>query len=219
MRHLITLLGLNLILVNCGNKRDIEKEFKTKNEHRCNLTISAFDYKADSLLLSKVFETYVNSKEDPFNIPVYNETTLVFIDTIIYSQDMKHCAVLAIEKCFSKADNSWTFDGGVHFVSRDNADNLNRFKIYSNHFARHINSENYKKMSDILRTNNFAGLSYEAHIKGENGFNLDDCRFWTSEHFVNKIKTSEFVDLSDFLPLKSGVSPTTANNRFVQVPH
>jgi hypothetical protein len=197
MRHLIILFGLNFILVNCGNKRDIEKEFRTKNSDRCNLTLTPSYYKADSLLLSKVFGTYVTSKERPFNAHAYNETTLVFIDTIIYSQDMKHCAVLAIEKCFSKTDNSWAFDGGVHFVSRDDSDSLNRFKIYSNHFARHINSENYAKMSDILRANNFAGLSYEAHVKGEIGFNLDDCRFWTSDHFVNKIKTSYFVDLSE----------------------
>jgi hypothetical protein len=66
------------------------------------LAIKPFDYSADSPLLSKTFSEYVRAKMGPFNAPAYHEKTVVFIDTIIFSSDLRYCAVWAIEKCLMK---------------------------------------------------------------------------------------------------------------------
>ena len=155
------------------------------------------DYLKDSLSFVKKFQSYIEAKKSPYSAPAYNEKTVVYVDTVLYSSDCQKAAIFVIAKCFSETSHEWSYNGVVHFAGKVQ-DKLNKeldWKIYANHGARHILAETYKKMSDILRMRNFVYRSYEAHKKKITGYNIDDCRFWTSSAFTERTQSQGFVEI------------------------
>lgn len=180
-------------LLSCNKDEKVREKFKTRNKFRCQIIIDEDQYKIDSTLFVKKILGLINDKEEPYNAPVFEENTIVSIDTILYDSQKKHCAIFVILKCFEPYTKVWVYDGLVQFARLDfrAQDSLN-WEIYSYHGAIHINSETYEKMSNILRFHNLVGRSYSGYLKNRQEFNLDDCRFWNSLHFKDTIQIAGF---------------------------
>ncbi len=190
---------ISCLFSSCDRAESLNKRFATRNEHRCALKVSDYLYTNDTLSLIRELKEYVLEKKSPYNAPAYNEKNVIVIDTVLYNSERNNAAVLLVIKCSDeKSSEDWSYDGIVHFARRtDEGPQKGRWKIYNSHGALHVRAENYLKMTDILRQDNFVLRSYEADRDGRVGYNLDDCRFWNSDEFISNIQAKGVVDLNN----------------------
>jgi len=197
MKYFILFLLFAVISYSCNSDSRIKNKFSTNSEFICKYFVSKADYLDDSLYFINKLQHYIQRKESPYNAPAYNEKTIVYIDTIIYNSDKNQAAVFVIMKCYGETSKEWSYDGVTHFAGqvKDSLGNNEGWEIYANHGVRHILAETYDKMSETLRVQNFVYRRYEAHEKNPEGYNVDDCRFWKSDSFINEIQAEGFVKL------------------------
>jgi len=189
------MIAMSLLLCSCNNDAAIREKFKTPEEYRCSAASNRDLYSIDSIFFTHEVQRLIDDKEDPYQGSAYNESTQIYIDTILFDDDRKYCALFTILKCYDELyAKRWAYDGVVHFAHANEADDSLRWSLFAYHGAIHVNAENYAKISDILRFHNLAGRSYEGYLKKTASFNLDDCRFWRSTEFTDTIQSQGFYE-------------------------
>ena len=151
LRRFQLLSFFGILLISCNRDVSLKENFGTKKEFKCVENTKRNVYKNDSISFGLVFKRLIRQKENPFNAPIYNKSTIIYIDTILYSPDNRYAAI--IEKCLSEITKKWSYDGGVHFARRTNALTADRavWGVYESYGARHILAGTLKEMSEIIR--------------------------------------------------------------------
>lgn len=197
----VVILILMFSLIGC-NQIGKWSNNETKKEFKYNRSISHYNYSVDSIKLTTVFHQMVEGKIIPYHGKKYDDSTKIYIDTIIYSPDNLYAALFVIMRCYNGSmtdsyrmnKDGYHFNGTVHFVKKiHNISADDSWKISTHHGVKYFLSENYNKIHSILRNENFNGRNGIATWDVKILYNLDDVRFWRSEEF-NFYKNDEFVD-------------------------
>ena len=174
-------------MISCSSKTSTPKEFENV------VSVSDSTYSQDSLYFATQITSLIEKKESAFYPKTYNHlTSEVFIDSIVYSPDLKKAAFFVIIKNSNKellvTDNpeGSHFDAKTFLAERNDESGewaLKWFRIMNiNRYS------NYNEISKLIRKRYFEDLS---KINNEDGqsrykYNLNDVRFWESSAWSKK---------------------------------
>jgi hypothetical protein len=159
-----------------GKGNGTPKEFL--NETNVDVAI----YTKDKMTLNKQFENFLTTHDESFYSKEYFDSTMLIIDTILYSQDRNRTAVFVFTKNPTSRQpdpnkkDKWYYDGYCYLGKRqsDTFDLrwLNRFNLTNFHHQQ-------------LAVNRLRELYFTEFSTWKNtdetyryGVNLDDKRFW-----------------------------------------
>jgi hypothetical protein len=174
---------ISALISNCVPKTPTEFENKT--------IVEPVIYTKDSLHFVSTIEAFIQKQESAFYPPTYSETRKVYIDTILYNQDLTKCAFLVI----LELPNSILIEPedrfGVHFDAnafRAIKDTVNQeWKIKWFRIMNLGRFSSYSAISETIRFRYFRDLATLNDHDGSSRYkyNMNDIRFWDGPAFEN----------------------------------
>lgn len=140
--------------------------------------VSQGQYHQDSLQIINELHKELSRHVDFFDNSSYADSTVLIIDSIIYSPDYKRNAVLVIvqnltaELLMPNTENKWYYDATGYVALKRNDSFL--LKWVGPNFSE---SDSREKASKYLRRGCFE--TFAKPDSGEDFYNMNDKRFWT----------------------------------------
>ena len=171
----------------CNNKN-------TPKEYLYSSIISKTYYNRDTIYLKKLSLCLLEQNIRPFqNKSIFDSQSILILDTIIYSPDaMKMVVFFVIKNSLKKYDrfikntNDSKFEG-IHFYCIRGSNN----EIIVNKDCVFFFSSNSKEsLRELFYSYAFERKSTDYPFEGQQQYNLNDCRFWSSKQMIYEMNDS-----------------------------
>lgn len=178
-KNSIILLAI-MLAATCSCWEGMKQKKITPNEYLNHTIISAENYTADSVQISKQLKSYVLAYRDFFNNSAYCDSTELIIDSILYSPGFNKIAAFLITKnpvdrqLIPNYHYKWYYDATCYLGIRQK-DSIELYWIGPSF----TNSYNRDELNNITRNSYFTDFA----TKDTSGpyiykYNLNDSRFW-----------------------------------------
>ncbi|SEA30941.1 hypothetical protein SAMN05192529_11359 [Arachidicoccus rhizosphaerae] len=157
-----------------------KNDAKTPKEFLNETTVANSVYTKDSLQLIRQLKVLLSNRIGFFHDSFYSDSTILMIDTIVYSPMKNKLAFNVITKnptarqLIPDRDYEWYFDAATFIGIRDSGDFL--LQLIGSSFT---NSRDLHSLSKEIRKDRFEKFISE-NKKDDYRFNLNDIRFWNS---------------------------------------
>jgi len=156
------------------------KENKTPKEFLNVTLVTNRFYSKDSIQLMKQLKILLSNKVGFFHDSFYSDSTILIIDTIVYSPKKNKLAFNVITKnptakqLIPNRDFEWYYDATTFIGIRDTGD-----FILQGIGSSYTNSRDLKALSKEIRCDRFERFISE-NKNDDYRYNLNDTRFWNS---------------------------------------
>jgi hypothetical protein len=187
--RLIPFYAIAIVFFSCGtdNYKGTPINFKSR------VKIDKPNLITDKKQINSIIKKMIVEKVNPFDLNVYDENTVIFVDTLIYSPDQTRLVAFIVdrnntEKLVKKENNErYYYNATYLFGKKDKTGNIGIFDYC--HFGL-VNFYSYKEIREALYNYCFYRLLGESTQENIH-YNVDDVRFWKSKDFERVIKNSK----------------------------
>ena len=163
----------------------------TKYKYRIK-GVTHVEYSSDTIAIQRILTKMLDKRIKPLDLKTYDEKTVLFIDSLVYSPDKLRMIVFVITRnstmkmLHRENDAPFFYDAYYLFCSRDS---LNKpIKVYSRAGFGLINFYDYAEIREALHKYCFNQL---LKLDGTTQhYNIDDVRFWKSKDFELVLRNS-----------------------------
>ncbi|HTN38483.1 MAG TPA: hypothetical protein VL053_15490 [Arachidicoccus sp.] len=159
---------------------EFKKQTKTPKEFLNQTVIGKDSYSKDSAQLVKQLKVLLSNKVGFFNDSFYSDSTVLIVDTIVYSPKKDKLAFNIItqnptaKQLVPDRDFKWYFDAATFIGIGDSSE-----FILQRIGSSYTNSRDLRSLSKEIRQNRFDRFITQ-NKKDDYEYNLNDVRFWNS---------------------------------------
>lgn len=188
-KTIIKNIAIVFFLVLCGCQGT-----KTPKEFLYEVNVERTTYLSDTLYIRKILNQMLFKNIRPYHIKdLYDKNSILDIDTVFYSPDLKKMVVFVITKnAYMKYDNynpdsiKYMYEGFHFYGYRSKNEKI----ILNMSCDFNIKSESKEDLKDAFYSYAFIRKSTGHPFDGEPQYNLNDIRLWSSKQMKFQMKDS-----------------------------